>query len=119
MVKYTIIMKAILDKNETIDKIPTNTTNKQVHSARFLGVYIDDKMTWKDNISYISNKLAKSASVLHLVKWTLDSQALRQLYYTLVLPCICYCAIIWGNTYNTNVLPTFLKPQKTICIISN
>ena len=76
-------------------------------------------MTWKDHISYISNKLAKSISVLYRVKWTLDSRALRQLYYTLVLPCISCCTIIWGNTYHTNVLPIFAEQEKAIRIISN
>ena len=90
-----------------------NVSIKQNHSARFLGVYIDDKMTWKDHISYISNKLAKSISILHQeVKWTLDSRALRLLYYTLVLPYISYCAIICGNTYYTNVLPILAKQKK-------
>ena len=92
---------------------------KQIHSVRFLGVYIDDKLTWKDHLSYISNKLAKSISILHRVKWTLDSRGLRLLYYTLVLPYISYCAIIWGNTYYTNVLPIFTKQNKAIRIISN
>ena len=89
-----------------------NISIKQIHSARFFGVYIDDKMTWKDHISYISNKLVKSISILHRVKWTLDSQALRLLYYTLVLPYISYCVIILGNTYHTNVLPIFAKQKK-------
>ena len=89
-----------------------NVSIKQIHSSRFLGVYIDDKMTWKDHISYICNKLAISISILHRVKWTLDSRALRLIYYTLVLPYISYCAIIWGNTYYTNVLLIFAKLKK-------
>ena len=96
-----------------------NVGIKQIHSARFLGVYIDDKITWKNHISYISNKLAKSISILHRVKWTFDSRALWLLYYTLVLLYISYCAIIWGNTYCTNVLPIFTKQKKAIRIISN
>ena len=102
-----VICKFKIIKN--IPVIMDNDSMKQVHSARFLGVYIDDKMTWIDDISYMSNKLAKSIVILHWVKWTLHSQALRKLYYTLVLPCICYCAIIAGNTYYTKVLPNFLQ----------
>ena len=68
---------------------------------------------------YISNKLAKSISILHRVKLTLDSQALRLLYYTLVLPYIPHCTIICGNTYYTNVLPILAKQKKAIRCISN
>ena len=56
---------------ENITITINNVSIKQVHSARFMGVYIDNKMIWKDHISYISNKLAKSISMLHGVKWTL------------------------------------------------
>ena len=81
-----------------------NVSIKLVHSARFLEVHIDNKMTWKDHISYISKKLIKSISILHQeVEWTLDSRALMLLYYTLVLPYTSYCAIIWGSTYYTNI----------------
>ena len=90
----------------------SNVGIKQIHSARHLGVYIYDKLTWKDHLSYISNKLAKCISILHRVKWTLDSRALRLLYYTLALPYISYCAIIFGNTYYTNILPIFTKQKK-------
>ena len=65
-------------------------------------------MTWKDHISYICNKLAKSISMLNQVKWTLDSRALKLLYYTSVLPYISYCAII----YYVYVLPIFAKQKK-------
>ena len=91
----------------TINKVSI----KYVHSARFLGVYIDDKMTCKDHISYI---LAKSISILHRVKWTCDSRALRLLYYILVLPYFSQCAITWGNTYYTNILPIFYKQRSMI-----
>ena len=69
-------------------------------------------MTWKDHITHIYDKFAKHISLLHRVIWTLDSRALRLLYYTLVLPCILCCAVIWGNSYYTNVLPIFLKQRK-------
>ena len=68
-------------------------------------------MTLKDHMSYISNKLAKSISILHRVKWTLDSRALRLLYYTLIFTYISYCAITLGNTYYTNVLPNFANQK--------
>ena len=101
----TLFTNSKLFRNITITI--NNVSIKQIHSARFIGVYIDDKMTWKDHISYISNKLAKSISILHRVKWTLDSGALRLLYYNLALQYISYCALNWGNTYYTNVLANF------------
>ena len=33
---------------------------KKVDSLKFLGVCIDHQITWKDHITYISNKLSKN-----------------------------------------------------------
>ena len=88
-----------------------NVSIKQAHSARFFGVCIDDKITWKDHISYICNKLAKSLSILHRILWTLYRQTFRQLYCALVLPYVSYCAMIWGNTYYANILHISLKQK--------
>ena len=89
-----------------------NVSNKHIHTARFIGMILDDKMTWKDHISYMSNKLGTNISILNRVNWKHDSRALRLLYYTLVLPCISYCAIISGNTNYKNVLPIFDKQKR-------
>ena len=62
-------------RNITITQ--NNVSIKQIHSPRSLGVYMHDRMTWKDHISYVSNILAKSISKLHRVKWTIYSRALR------------------------------------------
>ena len=57
-------------------------------------------------------KLGKCISILHQVKWTFDSRALGQLYYTLVLPYISYWAIMWGNTYYINFLHVFVGQKR-------
>ena len=40
--------------------------------------------------------------------------ALRNLYCTLVLPYLSYCAMVLGNTYTTNLLPLYLKQKKPL-----
>ena len=45
--------------------------------------------------------------------------ALRNLYCTLILPYLSYCAMVLGNTYATNLMPLYLKQKKTIRIVCN
>ena len=45
--------------------------------------------------------------------------ALRNLYCTLILPYLSYCAMVWGNTYTTNLMPLYLKQKKVIGIVCN
>ena len=37
---------------------------KQKKAVKFLGVYVDQHLTWKDHISYISKKIAKSVGIM-------------------------------------------------------
>ena len=37
----------------------------RVHEFKYLGVIIDDKLSWKNHISYIQSKLAKVAGIIY------------------------------------------------------
>ena len=65
---------------------------EEVLVTKFLGVYIDNRLMWKDHIAKVCEKLSKSCSVIYNVKNALDSNALRTLYSTLFLPYLTYCA---------------------------
>ena len=100
-----------------------------VHVTKFLGVYIDEKLTWKDHIFYIFNKLSKSIAIIYYARPLLHQCALINLYCALILPCISYfalifpsisyCAMVWGNTYHANLLPLFIKQKHVIRIMCN
>ena len=40
--------------------------------------------------------------------------ALRNLFCTLILS---YCAMVWGSTYTTNLMPLYLKQKNAIMIV--
>ena len=50
-------------------RMPTLTINnypvKRVHSTRFLGVILDEHITWKSHIDFISKKLTKAIGILY------------------------------------------------------
>ena len=80
---------------------------KEVTCSKFLGVLIDKKLTWKEHISNLCNKLSKSIAIIHKVSNLLSSNALYTLYYSLFLPYLNYCLEVWGNTYKSNLMPIF------------
>ena len=90
-----------------------NTEIERVAVTKFLGVIIDDKLTWKEHIKQLSSKLAKCGSVIFKASSLLDSESLRTLYNSMFLPYISYCAEIWGNTYKSN-LQCIIRAQKRI-----
>ena len=70
----------------------------RVKATKFLGIHINENLSWMDHISYISNKLSKSIAILYCVSSIINIDALKNLYCTLILPYLSYCAMVWENT---------------------
>ena len=54
---------------------------ERVESIKFLGVLLDENLSWKDHIKYIENKVAKNIGLLYRTKLFLDKT--RYLHYTI------------------------------------
>ena len=85
--------------------------------TKFLGVIIDENLTWREQIKTVETKVSKSVGVLYKTKDVLDIQALRTLYQSLVEPYMSYCCEIWGNTYPSRLRKLSLLQKKAIRII--
>jgi hypothetical protein len=70
---------------------------EQVTHTKFLGVYVDAKLSWKNHIDYIALKISKGLGILGRVRNILPSNALLMLYHTLVYSYLNYCNIVWGS----------------------
>src|SRR6218665_2380809 len=65
----------------------------QVTSSKFLGVYIDQHLTWVEHISHIlSKEIAKNISILSRIRHFLPKCTLQGLYYSLIFPYLSYCS---------------------------
>ena len=90
-----------------------NTAVNRVHSTKFLGVIIDEKLTWKGHVDLVKSKVAKNVFLLNRVKYILKYDSMLSLYNTLILPYLTYCCEIWGNTYETR-LKGFVMIQRKL-----
>ena len=92
---------------------------EQVTHTTFLGVTIDENLTWREHIKMVETKVSKSIEVLYKTMNVLDCQALHILYQSLVEPHMSYCCEIWGSTYQSRLKKLFLLQKKAIRIIHN
>ena len=51
-----------------IDIEINNITISRVKNVKFLGVILDEKMSWKDHINYISKKISKCIAIMFKLK---------------------------------------------------
>lgn len=92
---------------------------EQVSYTKFLGVTIDENVTWREHIKMVESKVSKNIAVLYKTRHVLDCQALHTLYNSLVEPHMSYCCEIWGNTYQSRLRKLFMLQKKAIRIIYN
>ena len=93
----------------------------QVHSTNFLGVIIDDQLSWSEHISSITKTISRNTGVMSRLRAFLPPKSLVLLYNTLILPYLNYCNIIWAQV-SKNKLHSLLTTQKRairICTLSH
>ena len=93
-------------------------TINETAKTKFLGVIIDNKLSWKDHILYISGKLARGTGVLLKVRRYLMKETLISLYYSFVYPYLIYCNHVWGLACKTHMNTLFLLQKRIIRIIT-
>ena len=91
---------------------------ERVTEIKFLGVVIDDKLTWKQHVRYIKGKISKSIAILYKSRSILNYKALHIIYCSLILPYISYCVEVWGSTYKTTVNAIVLLQKRAIRLIN-
>ena len=95
------------------DSLITETTE-----SKFLGVIVDNKLSWASHIKYISNKISKSLSIIRYLRYSFPTKILKSLYMSLVLPYISYCNIIWCSAFKTVLNPVLILQKKCIRTIT-
>ena len=95
-----------------------NTVIKQVTETKFLGVLIDQHLSWKPHIDFVSKKISKSVGIIAKARFYLSSQTLMILYYSLVYPFLTYCNVAWSSTYCSNLNCIYLLQKRLVRLIT-
>ena len=86
----------------SIDSFPI----KKVSQTRFLGVIIDEDLSWDPHIAATRRKLNYAASSLYRMRDSIPSNLHKDLYHTLYESHLAYCISVWGGA----------SPSKTGCL---
>ena len=73
------------------------TPIEQVQSYKFLGVVVNDTLTWDDHIQFVCTKVSKSLNLLRRLAWFLPRRALCCFYSAYVLPHLTYADPVWST----------------------
>ena len=87
----------------------------RVSNFNFLGLTINENLSWKPHVDLIANKLSKYVGILNRLKRYLPQNILKTLYFSLIQSSLNYSLLAWG--FNCGRLKTLQK--KVIRIITN
>ena len=76
-----------------------NIVVEKVSSARFLGVIINENLSWKNHIDMIKHKMRAGVGAVMRIRSFLSPKAMLSLYHSLLLIHVRYCITNWcfGN----------------------
>ena len=80
-------------------------------------MYIDHKLTWKEHISSVCQKVAKCTAIINRIKHIVNKDSLSFLYTSLIEPHLTYCVEVWGNAYKSNLHPLYVKQKRVIRLL--
>ena len=89
-----------------------NQVLTQKSSLKYLGVIIDSNLSWKEHIKELCKKVSCGIGILLRLRSFVHIELLIQIYYSIIYPFLIYGAIVWGNTYKSNVLPLTLLQKR-------
>ena len=87
----------------------------RVTHTKFLGLVLDENLSWSFHIDSISRKIAKSIGILYRAQHYLKLDSLKNLYYSFIFSHISYGTLIWGSNYK--LLPIHLLQKRALLAI--
>ena len=87
------------------------TQLEQVNSVRYLGLEVDDNLTWELHVQNLCKLIAFQVHSLTRPRHTINKKLLDLLYKTTIQPCFDYARSVWGN-YTMTSRKALLRLQK-------
>ena len=86
-------------------------------TAKFLGIYLDESLSWDKHISVIRAKISGAIFTINKVKHFLPHNVLKTLYFSLIHSQLSYGLLAWGNASGVNKI--FKLQKRAVRVINN
>jgi hypothetical protein len=102
-------------QNKVTHSVKLTINNKLLEEKNFFkypSINIESNSNWKKHVSELSKKIARGIALLAKLYHFVNTEALIQVYYSIVFPFFIYGVLTLGNTYKTNIEPLLTILQK-------
>ena len=101
-----------------LDKISIKIQGNKIKSStsvKYLGVYIDENLSWNNHIKELYKKLSRSSEIISKLRHYVPINTLLSIYYSIFYSHLSYGCPVWSLTTKNN-LRVDSKTSKIKCI---
>ena len=91
-----------------------NVTLKRVKSVKYLGVILDEKVTWSEQIEDLSKRLSCAAGIFSKLRYYINIKTMIEMYHSLFNSKLQYAILCWGSTSSTRISKLQVLQNKAI-----
>jgi hypothetical protein len=73
----------------------------RVENYRFLGVLVNQNLSWKNHMTGLLNKIKRNLSVIWKIRPYLNQNCLKMLYHSFIISHVKYCLTTWHHGNQT------------------
>ena len=106
------------NNNDTLSYVLNGETVCSSNSAKYLGITINNQLSFKTYVSNLESKIAWSVGVIAKLRNHLPNNTLLTLYYSLVHSHFLYALPVWASTHKTYLTKLQRLLNKALRIIS-
>ena len=90
----------------------------RMNYLKYLGVSIDSTLSWKPHVTELSKKLSRNCAIFFKIRYYVNPETLRLLYYSLFYSFLSYGVSVWGLTHPTILDPIVMLQKKVVRAIT-
>ena len=99
---------------ENLNLVIDGSVFRRVKTAKFLGVLMDDKLSWKPHIEALNCKLKSACGRIYRIKNCLPVELYKQIYHTLFESHLTFAISVWGGVSHRTIEPLFITQKRCI-----
>ena len=112
-----VIFAAVNKPRKNVTILLGNKAIAEKTYVKYLGVLIDSKLKFKEHISSVNKKIARTVGLLYKLRHYMNQETLVMVYYSLIYPFLIYAVPIWGNACITFINPIHILQKKVVRLI--
>ena len=115
---YTIFQSTKRSENPYEEYFSLNGTKiYRTECTKYLGLYIDDKLSWKNHVNELNNNLIKYTGIFHRIRNLIPPKMATQLYHAFISSKLSYGIEVYGMTKKSTIKPLQVMQNRILKIL--